>query len=80
MERSLGVIGMGGVVAVLLAGMLSAGGAADQAGAGGVAGGRTFSSEARRRAILESAWTQAMEARCTAPSPFAAPTVLPAVC
>lgn len=80
MGRSLGVIGMGGVVAVLLAGMLSAGGAADQAGAGGAAGGPPVSSETRRQAVMDSAWTQAMEARCMAPSPFAAPTVLPAVC
>jgi hypothetical protein len=47
-----------------------------------VAGGSglAFSPEAQRRAVLDRAWTQAMEARCMAPSPFAAPTVLPAVC
>jgi uncharacterized protein YcfJ len=83
MERSLGVIGVGGVVAVLLAGLLGAPGGARQEGAGAVAGGgagRAVSPEAQRRAVLDRAWTQAMEARCMGPSLFAAPTVLPAVC
>ena len=76
MDRSLGVIGVGGVVAVLLAGLLAAAFGAEQAGAGG----RASAPEGRRGAVLDSAWTQAMQARCMGPSPFAAPAVLPAVC
>ena len=82
-DRSLGVIGVGGVVAVLLAGLLAAAFGAEQAGARGLtggAGGRASAPEGRRGAVLDSAWTQAMQARCMGPSPFAAPAVLPAVC
>jgi hypothetical protein len=82
MERSLGLIEIEAKVLALLGGVLGGAGGAQQAHAEVVAGGSglAFSPEAQRRAVLDRAWTQAMEARCMAPSPFAAPTVLPAVC
>ncbi len=49
-------------------------------GASHARGTSAFSAEAQRRAILDREWQEGIEARCAAPSPFAARQPQPPAC
>ena len=89
-DRSVGFLGLGfAALAVILAVGAPDNRTAPTRNAGFERGGERrdtarvegrFSEEALRRAVTEQAWHEAVQARCAAPSPFAAPASLPPAC